>query len=123
MKTSELIGPALDWAVAKCLTLTGNASGFDVQENVPLVLDGHWDYAQFSRNWEQAGPIITRERINLQFCRDLRNPHGLYIHACSDTNVNHGYWRGDHEHPLVAAMRCFVASKLGDEIDVPKELT
>jgi hypothetical protein len=25
--------------------------------------------------------------------------------------------------PLIAAMRCFVASKLGDEIEIPKELT
>jgi hypothetical protein len=24
--------------------------------------------------------------------------------------------------PLVAAMRCFVASKLGDKVEVPKEL-
>ena len=24
--------------------------------------------------------------------------------------------------PLIAAMRCFVASKLGDEVDIPKEL-
>ena len=24
--------------------------------------------------------------------------------------------------PLIAAMRCFVASKLGDEVDVPDEL-
>jgi hypothetical protein len=25
--------------------------------------------------------------------------------------------------PLIAAMRCYVASKLGDEVDVPDELT
>jgi hypothetical protein len=24
--------------------------------------------------------------------------------------------------PLIAAMRCYVASKLGDEVDVPEEL-
>ena len=27
------------------------------------------------------------------------------------------------DNPLIAAMRCFVASKLGDEVDVPDELT
>ena len=26
------------------------------------------------------------------------------------------------ETPLVAAMRCYVASKLGDEVDIPEEL-
>ena len=25
--------------------------------------------------------------------------------------------------PLIAAMRCYVASKLGDEIEIPTELT
>jgi hypothetical protein len=24
--------------------------------------------------------------------------------------------------PLIAAMRCYVASKLGDEVEIPKEL-
>jgi hypothetical protein len=30
-----------------------------------------------------------------------------------------GFW-GDT--PLIAAMRCFVTSKLGDEIEIPEEL-
>jgi len=30
------------------------------------------------------------------------------------------YQEGDT--PLIAAMRCYVASKLGDEVDVPEEL-
>jgi hypothetical protein len=28
----------------------------------------------------------------------------------------------DGPTPLIAAMRCYVASKLGDEIDIPEEL-
>ena len=29
---------------------------------------------------------------------------------------------GEGPTPLIAAMRCFVASRLGDEVDVPEEL-
>lgn len=76
-----------------------------------------------STDWAQGGPIIGRERVNIQFCQDLRDRKGLYIHASAHTNVHHGYWRGDHDHPLIAAMRCYVASKLGDEVEVPEELT
>ncbi len=32
-----------------------------------------------------------------------------------------GKW-GMGPTPLIAAMRCYVASKLGDEVDIPEEL-
>jgi hypothetical protein len=30
---------------------------------------------------------------------------------------------GNQPTPLIAAMRCYVASKLGDDIEIPEELT
>jgi hypothetical protein len=48
--------------------------------------------------------------------------------------MDRGYWRawievGEKAHkvvygptPLIAAMRCFVSSRLGDEVEIPKEL-
>jgi len=35
---------------------------------------------------------------------------------------NGGFTHGYGPTPLIAAMRCYVASKMGDEIDVPTEL-
>jgi hypothetical protein len=104
MKTSELTGAALDWAVAKCEGLLhddGTAS----------------DYWQPSELWEQGGPIIdhhidqlTRARINLTTVEWEAVAQGN--DQCTATGPT----------SLIAAMRCYVASKLGDEIEIPKEL-
>lgn len=118
--TRELAGAALDYAVH---VAKGNSMAscdywlekYDDEDRRDLCED-------YSSNWALAGPIIAQERINLQFCRDLRDRNGLYIHAEMATHQHHGYWRGDHDQPLIAAMRCFVESKLGPVFDLPDEL-
>jgi hypothetical protein len=100
MKTSELTGAALDWAVAEC-------EGFDRTIN----------YApSFSTDWAQGGPIIEREEIGINFT------HGDWV---ADTvNMEDIYEQVEYgDTPLIAAMRCYVAGKLGREIEIPKELT
>ena len=93
MKTSALTGAALDWAVAKC-------------EGVDLT-HGLTDDERYSTNWAQGGPIIEREGMGV---------------------FKLGYVRGwasgfqSGPTPLIAAMRCYVASKLGDEVEIPEEL-
>lgn len=62
--------------------------------------------------WEQGGPIIERERISL----DADNSHTWLAMGVGGKPCAAG------PTPLVAAMRCYVASKLGDVVDVPKEL-
>jgi hypothetical protein len=99
MKVSELTGHALDWAVARCEGGVG--------ENQLL---GAW-YAP-STDWAQGGPIIEREGIELQF--DLYRWNAAL-------GVMRFYIGGPT--PLVAAMRCYVASKLGKEVEIPTELT
>lgn len=109
MKTSELTGAALDWAVAK---IDWNAHDDDT--NVLMVTvgdDNGWKYNP-STDWAQGGPIIEREGIEL-LCESL----GFRWVAMPQRGPE---WRGPT--PLIAAMRCYVASKLGDEIEVPKEL-
>ena len=97
MKTSELTGAALDWAVAKC------------EKNWAFEPDGCDSY---STDWALAGPIIERERICADF---LINRQWL---AVSRITEKQGYG----PTPLIAAMRCYVAACLGDEVDVPEEL-
>jgi hypothetical protein len=104
MKTNELTGAALDWAVARCEGGVG--------EN---QLIGAW-YAP-STDWAQGGPIIEREGITLTQYDDYPN-WSATLYA---TDYN------EHTHvtaptPLIAAMRCYVASKLGDDINIPEEL-
>lgn len=102
IKTSELTGAALDWAVAKSEGYTGTA----LESRT-----GEW-YTP-STDWAQGGPIIEREKITLQ---PVVRPDGWVARTQKCDSV----WEG--QYPLIAAMRCYVASKLGDEVDVPEEL-
>ena len=96
MKTSELADADLDRAVAKC--------------------EG-WKYVWWkpSTNWSQGGPIIEREGICIS-----TDAFGTWMAWVYDglemVGIEHG------PTPLIAAMRCYVASKLGDEVELPEEL-
>jgi hypothetical protein len=103
MKTYELFGAALDWAVAKC-------EGLDYWQ--PEIGPSQPDY---STDWSQGGPIIEREKISIAL--DEEEPWCAFKEE--DTDIQSFY---SGPTPLIAAMRCYVASKLGDEVDVPEEL-
>jgi hypothetical protein len=115
MKTSELTGAALDWAV-------GEASGVPIYRSGKTLsrmdVDGGI-YWQPSTDWSQGGPIIEREELTLS--------HSFYDHVfygrtrpwCAEKKGRMEYG----STPLIAAMRCYVVSKLGDEIEIPEELT
>ena len=109
IKTNELSGIALDWAVAKCEDMSR------LDERVtPEGVRWAGDFFQPSKHWSEGGPIIEREGISIEWsslwdcwtARDLRNA------AFSFTGLT----------PLIAAMRCYVAAKMGDTIEIPKEL-
>ena len=83
-----------------------------------LWIDGHSRCGMFhySTDWAQGGPIIEREKMHsIHFCKQ------------GETTKSWFYWTGQTPMmcgptPLIAAMRCYVTSKLGDEVDVPEEL-
>jgi hypothetical protein len=102
IKTSELIGSALDWAVAKCEGYEDK--DFCLDDKYFRDEDDVW-YSP-STDWSQGGPIIEREGIALLPPELAEMP---------------GY-EGRGETLLIAAMRCYVTSKLGDEIEVPEDL-
>lgn len=60
IKTSELSGSALDWAVAKC---EGRKEP-EVANNFAVAWYT-WRNTHYSTNWAQGGPIIERERIDI----------------------------------------------------------
>jgi hypothetical protein len=116
MKTSELTGAALDWAVAKCEGYTDYCGATD--KMLPPRKEYGWVQLfdlNYSTNWAQGGPIIEREKIRLD---TTWNWEDGYWSARMDTVG--GWWLGDT--PLIAAMRCYVVSKLGDDVEVPEEL-
>lgn len=113
MKTSELTGAALDWAVA---VAEGHApfTNFDgdVFFETPLVIVE----ANYSTNWSQGGPIIERENIALD------SPAVKHEPWAAEMDGAFGVAKGVGPTPLTAAMRCYVASKLGNNVDIPEEL-
>lgn len=98
IKTSELTGAALDWAVAKCDGRIYGAPG-TIYEFQP------------SRLWAQGGPIIEREKYEIH-------------NSANGERVAHGEFQkyGIGPTSLIAAMRCHVASRRGDVVDIPEEL-
>lgn len=110
IKTSELTGAALDWAVAQA-----------IGEYKPVAVPS------YSTDWAQGGPIIEREMIDvncvnpgLWSAKWWANNSGMVKNPAQRFKQN---IQTDGPTPLIAAMRCYVASKMGEEIEIPKELT
>jgi hypothetical protein len=121
MKTSELTGAALYWAVAQAIGKPCHLYRINHRDRQPAiyVLRGeHGLTPAYSTNWAQGGPIIEREVPML-----MRTNGGDWIAQGSyDTANDKEAQRYYGPTPLIAAMRCYVASKLGDDVDVPEEL-
>lgn len=108
VKVSDLTGASLDWAAAKC-------DGFGTfWYRGKLYFDGSDIEASYSVDWSQGGQIIEREKIGVGHSWE-----GEYWLA-SANNIEAPVYYGPT--PLIAAMRCYVASELGDTIEVPSEL-
>jgi hypothetical protein len=123
-KTSELTGVALNWAVSK-------AEGFDADALVQLSRrvpgkDSGFFLSKYTTDWAKGGPIMEREKFTLMYDDDWKyNP--------TDPEDNGERWMADSNDsyyiptqygatPLIAAMRFYVASKLGAIVEIPEEL-
>lgn len=129
IKTAQLTDLALDWAVAKCegevteLSFDGFTWGFKLDGQLKVMAKG-WAQSMVylpSTDWSQGGPIIERERILLEPSTMTGVPEMDWGARKADRMLR-PTWFGDGPTPLIAAMRCYVASKLGKEVDVPEEL-
>jgi Protein of unknown function (DUF2591) len=146
VKTSELTDKALAYAVACAKGMSfyslrhckypddhdwvmhGDGTIRSATEFPSNSMSRQYDYTFWSphTDWSQGGPIIDAHDIDVLRNEDLSRPEpmaarsgSMVQHPTRDAKV----WivqRGATK--LIAAMRCFVAMKLGDEVDVPKEL-
>jgi hypothetical protein len=110
VKTSELEGVALDFAVAVC-------EGIKHQVATSLVIMQSFTP---SSNWAQGGSIIERERLEIR-ANDYSWQAYCFSFPTSRAHKGVSIW-ADGPTPLTAAMRCYVASKLGGTVEVPDEL-
>ncbi len=100
IKTSELTGDALDWVVTK----------IEAERKLFTIYPQY--ITPYSTDWAQGGPIIQREELS-----------SLKCYSTNEWGCLNGEIFCEGPTPLIAAMRCYVASKLGDDIDIPEELT
>ena len=120
IKASELTGPALDWAVAECEGMVAQG----VYGEPELMQDGlHLHYCDVllshpyspSTDWAEGGPLIQMYEIDLKVVEE-----GMWqaSNFFNDLAIHRflGY------SPLEAAMRCLVAHKLGEEVELPEKM-
>lgn len=125
IKTSELTGTALEWAVAKAdnnLYPTGDVRLLD--RNLFTITAGDyenpdvWQRYAPSTDWAEGGPLIQRERMEVMPCMDVLVEKWIATHCLRQSK-----WTQEcGPTPLIAVMRAFCCSKLGDEVDIPDEL-
>lgn len=123
---NELNGVALDWAVAMSQGLTDKTLKIGYMTALEVIIDEYGELYDMrygrqyspSTNWSQGGPIIEREEIATHRweCEEHRNPEIRWRAELPRKGI---FAKGPT--PLVAAMRCYVASKLGEDIEVPYE--
>ena len=115
IKVSEATSTQLDWMVAKVngldVSITPSLSG-----GYNCVTDGF----KPTTSWAQGGPIIEREELFI--VAPYRSAKGWNAYKMEVDTPELPCWMEDGPTPLIAAMRCYVSSKLEDEVESPEEL-
>jgi len=109
MKVSELNPPELDYWVAKAENIEGLAEDGKTGHLVRwLKSTKRFELYSPSIDWSQGGPIIERERI---YTYPLRLEDGWW------STIEAKIISMEGPTPLIAAMRAYVASKYGEDVD------
>lgn len=112
IKTRELIGPALDWAVLR-------ARGYKVKEATHLLHNHNKKPGNTyhpSTNGTQANVLIEKHEIST-IHRDKAWGNERWSARIYASNTT-----AEGPTALIAAMRAFVLSVMGEEIEIPEEL-
>lgn len=134
INVDDASGPCLNWLVAKCVILPDWRDGrpcFWMHPNNPQIIcrisynheanpKGFY-YCNYTTDWADGGPILDRMK---GYCQEKDEETGECY--CSTPSVA----KDGHNHPvratgpttLVAGLRCFVKSYLGEVVEVPEEI-
>lgn len=124
VKTAELIGPALDWAVG--IAAGGEQKPYQFADNIDAPFWDAWVFPDGyacsrwspSTDWAQGGPLIDKYAVKVEHFP------GETIASKANARVamnRTAYWQSGPT-PLVALCRASVAAKLGEVVSVPAEL-
>jgi hypothetical protein len=111
IKTSEATPLQLNWLVAQC-----EGKGVEYLDDgiTRCLLQKPCGFYVPTTDWAQGGSIIERENISVAG-KD-------HLHDCWAAMNQYGRNMQNGPTPLIAAMRCYVVAKLGDEVEIPEEL-
>lgn len=112
VKTSELTGAALSWVVAS-IEWPGDAGILNPELVDKQSVDEEYP---FDRDWSLTGPLL--ESI------DYLSKEGTYWVAgkCMLPSICCYRYLSSTTSVFTSIARCYVASKLGDEVEVPDHL-
>ncbi|AZD07504.1 hypothetical protein C4K26_2101 [Pseudomonas chlororaphis] len=116
VKTADLIGPALDWAVAKAEGMrqhTPEGLKHVYWYSGDRCIGTHW---QPSTSWGQGGPLIEKHRI----C--VTPEYEGQWHADLFRDDEEPLMSVEGATPLIAVCLAVVATEFGLVVSVPKEL-
>lgn len=134
VQTSDLIGPALDWAVAKAIgwqmvPVPADADGANSGEVIaPPDLGDDFRFPprgkigpcyflrKWSTDWAQGGPLIDKYKVSIGHVETRDGEFWIGSISSRDGTAE------TSDGPLVAACRAIVAAKLGDVVQVPSVL-
>lgn len=120
IKVVEATNLQLDWLVWKCAggidayPKTGSGKAF-----LKLWNGNTAKYVHPTADPAQMHPIIEREGISTVSQGDAHE----WIASLWNYNTQDWHMHKTGATPLIAAARCYVVSKLGEEVEVPEELT
>ena len=126
IKTADLIGAALDWAVMVCVK--GEKTKHEFEDGklylvVSRELMGHCQEISQpfmpSARWQEGGPLILNYGVSL---RCIAPANAWEADRWDDSVIPSRIVEIEAETPLIAACRAIVASVLGETVSVPKEL-
>lgn len=125
LKTNKLEGAALNYAVAKCEGIRTYIRPYEHTMTGVCILDADLvdmgtDGSQelrYSHDWAQGGPIMERERIEIS----ILTKEGFITVIGVSSDADHIVTAKGPTY-LIAAMRCYVESKLGHVVEIPNAL-
>jgi hypothetical protein len=132
IKTSEATPLQLNWLVAECegreiLSLLGGGilvnGRYESGDEIPTELGFNYMWHP-STDWSQGGPIVDREKISINYLNSTDHlwSASIYEPVPPPYNAPQVKHNGSGTTALIAAMRCYVASRYGNEAEIPYKL-
>lgn len=132
VQTHEINGDALNWVVATLEKHEWRYSWMIHENNYKEWQSIEASFGNptpdYCYDWAKCGPIIDRENIAISPAPDglwkayIPNDTMFVTIGVERREVFKWKYKECGYSPLIAAMRCYVMSKLGEEVDIPDEL-